>query len=157
MTISREGVVDVVCTQIKASPRQSKVLCLSPIRVDAEDLYFYHKTTRREMYEQEFARANDAGFAEILFLNKDGLLTEASRHNVFVRINGQIMTPPVKHGLLPGVYRNLLLERCSNILEKEILLSDLENADALYLSNAVQGLRKYRLDTPINFLCLENT
>ena len=157
MTITREGFVDVVCTPIKPVAQKNNLLCLSPIRVDAENQYFYHKTTNRELYEKEFARANEAGFAEILFLNKDGLLTEASRHNVFVKIDDKIVTPPVKNGLLAGVYRNLLLERCSDILEKEILLSDLEKVSTLYLSNAVQGLKKYRVPSPINFLPLEST
>ncbi|MGA0393944.1 MAG: aminotransferase class IV [Rhodospirillales bacterium] len=46
------------------------------------------------------ARAHDA-----LLLNSIGAVVEATTANLFVAIEGQILTPPIKDGALPGIMR----------------------------------------------------
>lgn len=49
--------------------------------------------------------ATAAGADDALLLNSIGAVTESTIANVFVAVDGQIVTPPVKDGALPGVMR----------------------------------------------------
>lgn len=135
--------------RIEAEPLSPPAGNQAPLRVtiasertDARDRFLYHKTTRRPLYARAFAAAQDAGFADVLFLNRDEQLTEGAISNVFVETNGRWLTPPVACGLLPGVYRRHLLATQPGIEERILTLHDLRAADAVYLANAVRGLRR---------------
>ncbi len=113
---------------------------ISPTRLDSSDSFLFHKTTRRELYDQEWKHFNEtAGADEVVYLNERGGLAEGSRTNIFVELDGVLFTPPLSAGLLPGVLRAELLES-GRAKEKPLRLEDLERADAVYLGNSVRGL-----------------
>ena len=118
---------------------------LSEHRVDPADLYLRHKTTLRELFDTELDRTAAAGLDEVIFLNRRGEVTEASRHSVFVRIEGRLITPPLACGLLPGVLRRRLLE-CGEAFEGVLAPGDLKRAETLYLGNSLRGLRRFVLE-----------
>jgi len=60
--------------------------------------------------------------------------------------DGRWFTPPASCGLLPGVYRRYLLETRPDIAQRVLTLDDLRSADAVYLCNAVRGLRRVTID-----------
>ena len=82
----------------------------------------------------------------MLFLNLRGEVTEGAISNVFVVKDCRWFTPPVECGLLAGVYRRHLLETRPEIEERVMSLDDLRSADAIYLCNAVRGLRRVTLE-----------
>ncbi len=86
---------------------------------------------RQEAIERD---ADDA-----LLLNTAGRLSEATIANLFVRIGGRLLTPPVADGALPGIARSLLLER-ADAEEALLKIDDLWRSDAAFLSNSL-GLR----------------
>lgn len=104
-----------------------------------------HKTTRRTLHDRAYAEARRQGFDDVIFMNKQGNITEATIHNVFLRHGEQWRTPPVDAGLLPGVYRRHLLATRSDILEANLTLEDLGTADEIWLTNAVRGIRRATL------------
>jgi para-aminobenzoate synthetase/4-amino-4-deoxychorismate lyase len=106
----------------------------------------YHKTTHRLLYNWAFEQAKRDGFDDVIFLNLKGEVTEGAISNVFVVKDGRWFTPPVECGLLPGVYRRHLLETRPEIEERVVHLDDLRTADAIYLCNAVRGLRRAEVD-----------
>jgi para-aminobenzoate synthetase/4-amino-4-deoxychorismate lyase len=69
-------------------------------------------------------------------------LTEGAISNVLIEKDGCWYTPPISSGVLPGVYRRHLLETRPEIQEKILSLEDVWNADAVYICNAVRGLRR---------------
>ena len=142
LTLDTSG--NLTGTKAKIDPCGKRLgnILLSSQRVNSKNPFFYHKTSRRDLYEAEYQSATRAGFDEVLFLNEEGVLTEASRHNVFLRIDRRIYTPPVRSGLLNGIYRKALLDRCPDLIEKELPLSAILDASSIYLCNAVRGLRK---------------
>ena len=87
----------------------------------------------------------EAGFADVLFFNTHGELTEGAISNVFLVLDGQWYTPPIACGLLDGVYRRHLLATRPGIVERVLTRKDLDAAEAIYLSNAVRGLRRVKL------------
>ena len=110
-------------------------------RTDPSDPMYYHKSTHRPLYAQSFQAATQAGYDDVLFLNLRGEVTEGAIHNIFIEKDGRLLTPPVDCGLLPGVHRRHILATHPNAEEKILALEDLRGADAVYLSNAVRGLR----------------
>jgi para-aminobenzoate synthetase/4-amino-4-deoxychorismate lyase len=128
-----------------ADPKPLRV-ALSPHRVDPLDPMLFHKTTHRPLYAQALASAIDAGYDDVLFVNDRGEVTECSNHNIFIERAGRLITPPVECGLIPGVHRQLILQTHPSAAQRRLTLDDLRNADAVFLSNAVRGLRPAVID-----------
>ena len=113
--------------------------------IDAEDPFLRHKTTRRDLYDSELAGVKGEA-DEVLFVNQRGEVTEGSWTNLFVEIAGQLHTPPVASGLLPGTVRQSLLDNpVAGLVETVLRPDDLRQADRLYLGNSVRGLMPARL------------
>jgi para-aminobenzoate synthetase/4-amino-4-deoxychorismate lyase len=123
-------------------------VCISPHRTNSADLFLRHKTTQRDLYNGELARVRAQGFDEVLFLNERGELTEGAISTLFVRIRGQLLTPPLSAGVLPGVLRRHILSTDPTAQERTLTLADLATAEPIYLGNSLRGLRQVtRFDT----------
>ena len=113
-------------------------VCFARTPVNAEeDVFLYHKTTRRVVYDRALAEA--PGCDDVLLFNSKGELTESCIANIVVEKDASLFTPPVECGLLAGVYRNYLL-RQGRIREKIITIEDINSADNLYLINSVRRM-----------------
>lgn len=131
-----------------AGGQQSAVrVRIAEVRTDPRDRMLFHKTTHRRIYDEEFRAARAAGFDDVLFLNTRGEVTEGAISNIFIDKDGRWFTPPVECGLLPGVYRRHLLETLANVEERVLFVEDLLSAGAVYICNAVRGLRRVEMDT----------
>jgi para-aminobenzoate synthetase/4-amino-4-deoxychorismate lyase len=119
---------------------------LSAHRTDPLDPMYFHKTTYRPVYAETLRAATHAGYDDVLFLNLRGEVTETAIHNVLIEKDGWLFTPPVACGLLPGVQRRHILATRPNAEERVLTLEDLRLADAIYLCNAVRGLRLAVID-----------
>jgi para-aminobenzoate synthetase/4-amino-4-deoxychorismate lyase len=71
-------------------------------------------------------------------------LTEGTFHNLVLKLDGKLVTPPLACGLLPGVMRGALLAE-GTIAERVLYPSDLEKAEEIWLINSVREWRKARL------------
>jgi para-aminobenzoate synthetase/4-amino-4-deoxychorismate lyase len=111
-------------------------LALATSPVNTRDPFLYHKTTRREVYEQALAAADDCD--DVLLWNEEGNLTESSIGNVVLRLGRALWTPPVSCGLLAGTFRRQLL-RENAIRERTLGVHELADAEAIYLINSVRG------------------
>jgi para-aminobenzoate synthetase / 4-amino-4-deoxychorismate lyase len=121
-------------------------VCISPHRTDPADPMLYHKTTQRPLYALEYQQAAQSGYDDVLFLNQRGEVTEGAISNVFIEKDGRWFTPPIACGLLAGVFRRHLLETRPEIEECVLSLDNLRCAGAIYLTNAVRGLRRVKID-----------
>jgi para-aminobenzoate synthetase/4-amino-4-deoxychorismate lyase len=109
----------------------------SPVR--SNDRFLYHKTTRRGIYRNALAEC--PGFEDVILWNERGEVTESCIANVVVELDGELVTPPMESGLLPGTYRAWLLEQ-GRVKERRILLNELERCSQVYLVNSVRGMWK---------------
>ncbi|HEY2038684.1 MAG TPA: aminodeoxychorismate synthase component I [Edaphobacter sp.] len=114
---------------------------ISRHRIGSKSFLRRHKTTRRQLYDAEYARARQDGFDEVLFLNERDELAEGAITTLFVKIEGKLVTPPLDAGVLPGVLRRHLLETDANATERTLVPDDLRSAEAVFLGNSVRGLR----------------
>ena len=120
---------------------------LSAKRTQTQEPFLYHKTTCRKIYDQEYKRCRRLGFYDTIFANEKGEITEGAISNIFIRKNGGLYTPPLKCGLLDGVYRRYMLYSGRfPIKEKVLFKEDLINAEEIYLTNSVRGLVQVRLE-----------
>jgi para-aminobenzoate synthetase/4-amino-4-deoxychorismate lyase len=122
------------------------------IRIDSErtlstDVFLRHKTTHRELYESEYAKCRADGFDEVIFLNERDEVTEGAISNIFIRRAGELLTPPLRSGVLPGVFRRHILETDVTARESILTFHDLESADAIYICNSLRGVREVSLST----------
>ncbi len=137
MLLAPDGSLDISSETILENSVPLRI-ALSTRRVNSSDAMRYHKTTRRELLDT--ARLEHTDCDEILLLNEHGELTEGSYHTLVVQLNGQLVTPPLICGLLPGVLRGELLDQ-GRISEKVLYPDDLQRADAVWLINSVRGWR----------------
>lgn len=107
-----------------------------------------HKTTQRAHYDAGIAEAERCGAFDSLFFSDDGRLVEGGRSTVFVRLGGRWLTPPLADGALPGVMRSVVLEDPAWAAREQTLRrSDLDQAEALMVCNALRGTLSARLIT----------
>jgi para-aminobenzoate synthetase/4-amino-4-deoxychorismate lyase len=138
LTMAENGAF--ACTAVPLGPDAPQwSYMISPIRVQSGDALLRHKTSRRETFESELARAQSFGIDEVLFLNERGELTEGSRSNVFVRLDGRLVTPALSCGLLNGCLRQELLDS-RHCAEAILTPADLARADEVYFGNSLRGL-----------------
>jgi para-aminobenzoate synthetase/4-amino-4-deoxychorismate lyase len=103
--------------------------------VNSDDVFLYHKTTQRAVYEQALGARPDCG--DVLLWNERGELTESTRANIVVELDGRRFTPPIRCGLLGGVFRAHLIER-NELVERVIRKDELLHATGLWLINSVR-------------------
>jgi para-aminobenzoate synthetase/4-amino-4-deoxychorismate lyase len=148
--LNREGNLQIADEPLSASTIPTGVqpvrVCIAFQRTDPRDPMLFHKTTHRPLYAKALQAATQAGFDDVLFLNSRGEVTEGAIHNIFVERDGCWFTPPIECGLLAGVHRRHILETQPNAEERVLYFEDLRQADAVYLSNAVRGLRTVAID-----------
>jgi para-aminobenzoate synthetase/4-amino-4-deoxychorismate lyase len=125
------------------NPEPPLRLALARASVDSSDVFLFHKTTHRQVYEQALqeARVRVPGCADVLLFNQRGEVTESTIANVVVEMDGHLTTPPLSCGLLAGTLRAELLER-GVVQEACMTVEDLRTRiTRLWLVNSVRGWR----------------
>jgi len=137
LTIDRQGRVEVTAAAMTPAPPVWRVM-VSPIRLDADDPWLAVKTTPRQLYDDTRASL-PPGVDEVIFLNQAGDVCEGTITNVFARLEGRLVTPPLSCGLLPGILRAELLETGAAV-ERSFGLVELRRAEVLFVGNSLRGL-----------------
>ena len=81
--------------------------------------------------------ANQAGFDEAIFLREDGSVAEGSAMNMFMVLNGQLITTPPTADILVGITRNTVIELARNelgldVVERPIARTELYVCDEVF-------------------------
>ncbi len=103
------------------------------------------KSINAQLYVLACIDKRDKGLGDMLLLNDQGMIAEASSSNVFIVKNGQILTPDLSQACVEGIMRSVVIELAGDIgiqvHETGIALNELEDADEVLLTNAIQGIR----------------
>lgn len=100
--------------------------------------------------------AQERGYSEGLYLNNEGYLVEGSTTNVFLVMEGAVVTPAKSQGLLPGIIREVLLEN-GWAQEASLTLADLEKADEVFLTSSTRGIHPVLKCGAREFACVGST
>jgi len=102
------------------------------------------KTTSYAENVVALAYAKERGGIEAIFANTRGELCEGTGSNVFVVVDGEVLTPPVESGLLPGITRGLVIEWCREagmpVREATLPLDVLATADEVFITSSTKDV-----------------
>nr|WP_223187950.1 aminodeoxychorismate lyase [Streptomyces sp. CBMA29] len=102
------------------------------------------KTTSYGENVVALARAHEHGASEALFANTRGRLCEGTGSNVFVVLDGRLLTPPLASGCLAGITRELVID-WTGAQETDLPLDVLDRAEEIFLTSSlrdVQGVHR---------------
>jgi len=131
--------------QIKEQP--VKLISAAWVRDSHNPLYSIKSTNYLEsIIALKQARASQAD--DVVFFNKDDFMMETTVASIFMIKNNKLFTPSLNQGILPGILRSRIVEghfdcdiACEETeIHKEVLLQ----ADALFITNVLQGIRVVR-------------
>lgn len=134
------GTTLIVATAPQQQPPQSSAVVTVPWTRNERSPLAGLKTTSYadNVIALNYAHAHDAG--EAVFGNTRGDLCEGTGTNVFVAVDGRIVTPPLSSGCLAGVTRELVLEWGDDIDERSLPLVTLEEADEAFLTSSIRDV-----------------
>ena len=101
------------------------------------------KTTSYGENVVALARAKGHGAGEAIFGNTAGQLCEGTGSNVFLVVDGGLITPTLSSGCLAGVTRALLLE-VTGAAERDVPLAALAEAEEAFLSSTTREVQPVR-------------
>lgn len=139
MRLARSGALAV---EVSPLPRLAELpvpVAVCPAPMAAGDFRLTHKTSLRDAYD---AARHESGAAEVVFVDEPGFVTEGSWSNIFIEREGQLLTPPLALGLLPGVLRAELIDK-GRAVESHLRVADLESG--FFIGNSLRGLIPARL------------
>lgn len=111
------------------------------------------KTTSYAENVIALAYAHERGAGEVVFANTVGLLCEGTGSNVFVVVDGELLTPTLQAGCLDGITRQLVLE-WTDAVERDLPIDVLAEAEEVFVASTtrdVQGVHRVderSLDAP---------
>jgi para-aminobenzoate synthetase/4-amino-4-deoxychorismate lyase len=121
---------------LEGSPAQVQLqLADRPLEL-AHSEFVRFKTTRRAHYDA-FAPTTPGVFDTLLW-NAAGEITECTRGNIALLLDGQWVTPPLHCGLLGGIGRSNAL-RQGRVQEAVVRVTDLPRVQAYAFVNSLRG------------------
>jgi len=135
LCLSARGKASIEVLPLDALPA-SPLIALAIAPVASGNPWLRHKTTRRGLYAALMSER--AEIIDTLLYNERGELTEFTRGNLVVELQGRLLTPATDCGLLPGVLREVLLTR-KRVQEGIVTTDDLARANHVWFVNSVRG------------------
>ena len=145
LTSNFRGKVEVTATPFEPLPADAVWrLRVAKTRLDSSDTLYRHKTSRREPYEAARAEYSPEEADEVLLLNERDEICEGTITNFFVEDeDGQLLTPPLSSGLLPGILRAELI-RQRKARTAVLRLEDVRGRP-IFVGNSLRGLIRAEL------------
>jgi branched-chain amino acid aminotransferase len=128
----------ILATHAPAAPSAKVALC--PWTRNEKGALAGLKTTSYAENVRALSWAKAHGADEALFANNLGMICEGTGTNLFVVIDGEVVTPPLSSGCLPGVTRALLLENIQ-VTERDVPVSWLQVPGAIEEAFLTSSLR----------------
>ncbi|MFJ1705185.1 aminotransferase class IV [Kitasatospora sp. NPDC088346] len=98
------------------------------------------KTTSYAENVVALAAAHRAGASEALFANTAGLLCEGTGSNVFLVLDGQLLTPTLASGCLAGITRQLTVD-WTGAEERDLPFEALFEAEEVFLTSTLRDVQ----------------
>jgi len=109
------------------------------------DIFSNLKSSNYLPYVMAALYAKEKKLNDCLLLNIHDRICDATIANIFWVKNNTVFTPLLSEGCVAGVMRRYLIEKLAStgqsLREEELGISNLENADEVFLTNAVYGIR----------------
>lgn len=143
LLLDRRGRPQAQAYPLEATPPHVRLQLAARPFDEADSEFVRFKTTRRAHYDA-FA-PTDAGIYDTLLWNAGGEITECTRGNVALRLDGRWVTPALHCGLLGGIGRAHWL-REGRLAEAVVRVDDLPRVQGLAFLNSLRGWIEAVLD-----------
>lgn len=137
LLVDADGAATVSAVPLTDLPSPYRLALAVSAQPVIDNPYVANKTTHRTLYDA--ALRDVRGADDVLLWNERAELTESTIANLFVERDGVLLTPPASSGLLPGVFRQEMLES-GGAREALLTIDDLGDVQAVYLGNSLRGL-----------------
>lgn len=97
------------------------------------------KTTSSAFYVKAGLHLKKHHANALILLNDSGRVCEELKSNIWVRIGGKIVTPPLSEGPLNGTLRRYMLDNL-DVVERSITEEELINSKQVWVSSSIGGL-----------------
>ena len=138
------GLTYLVTAGEQAPPPESGAVVVVPWTRNERGATAGLKTTSYADNVIALAYAKARGGSEAIFGNTRGELCEGTGSNVFVVVDGTILTPPPDSGALEGITRALTLEWCRDdglaVEERALPLDVLRTADEVFITSSTRDV-----------------
>jgi len=142
LLLDAQGRVQAQAFAMEASPAEVTLALADQPFEAAHSEFVRYKTTRRAHYDA--AAPTQPGVFDAILWNGQGELTESTRGNIALQIDGEWLTPALCCGLLDGVGREVAL-REGRVREAVLRVEDLQRATGLAFVNSLRGWIPARL------------
>ncbi|MCS5678563.1 MAG: aminotransferase class IV [Acidimicrobiales bacterium] len=95
------------------------------------------KTTSYAENVRALEAAHQRGASEALLTNTQGQLCEGTGTNVFLVVDGALVTPPLSSGCLAGITRELVLE-LADVVERDVDPTEFAEASEAFLTSSTR-------------------
>jgi len=144
LLLRKDGKIELGYSVVHADLFFSRLIAISKHKINPDNLFLYHKTTNRQLYDEQYKYYADRGYLDVVFLNKKNEVAEGAISNIIIQKNKRFFTPPLSSGVLPGIFREKLINS-GKAKEHKLFLKDLKRADKIFLCNSVRGMVEVRL------------
>jgi branched-subunit amino acid aminotransferase/4-amino-4-deoxychorismate lyase len=138
------SVVWMSASPLPARMSQAGMIIRQAIEVPADDPLARHKTLNYWRKRIAYDRALEGEADEVLCVTHDRLVCESSRANIFFVRQSRLSTPHAEGTLLPGVMRQVVLERARSmgmdVTEEAFPIEHIATADEAFLTNSMRGI-----------------
>jgi D-amino acid aminotransferase len=145
-----DGTPTVIVTAVPLSAYPAELyqrgmsVAVADIRQNETDPTCRHKTLLYFPRLLALEAARKKGCGEALFFNTQKHLAEGAISNVFLVCGGELLTPSLETGILPGITRRAVLE-CAGAegirtIEKTLTIHDLLGASEVFLTNSIMEI-----------------
>jgi branched-chain amino acid aminotransferase len=133
----------VTCAE-QPRPPASAALAVVPWTRNERSAVAGLKTTSYAENVVALAYAKERGAIEAAFANTRGELCEGTGSNIFVVVDGAVLTPPLDSGCLAGITRGLTIEWCREegveVREEALPLGLLQEADEVFITSSTKDV-----------------
>lgn len=135
--LQQSGELIATATAAEDSPEHAH-FAIHPQVMDAQNPFLQHKTSVRTHYNAALVEARAHGLFDYVFVNGQGQITEGARSSIFIKLDGEWLTPPLSCGVLPGIARaELLADASFGARECAFDVRDVQRAEDILLCNAM--------------------
>ncbi|WP_090596898.1 aminotransferase class IV [Auraticoccus monumenti] len=114
------------------------------------------KTTSYAENIRGLGHAHERDASEGVFVNTAGNVSEGTGANLFVVLDGEVVTSPLSSGALAGITRDLV-RAWSPVVERDLTLAEAQAADEVFLTSSLRDVqrvtrwddRRYADDGPV--------
>jgi branched-chain amino acid aminotransferase len=129
----------------REEPRIGLITGIYPHARKSTDHFSSLKTNNFLPYLMAVKYASENQLDDCLLLNTHGRICDSTIANIFLIRQATVVTPSLNEGCIAGVMRRYLLAHLPQLgfelIEKPVTIEEVEDADEVFLTNAVQGIR----------------